>query len=179
MRFLLFLIPAIALVYFSGGNLKYLIARPLKSPWLVPTALIIQIILFSDFQFIEFLSLSIFAVFHVISYVILLGFILLNYKVKGITILGLGTLMNATVITANGGFMPSPLKPEGIVFRNIIGLSANSRLVFLSDILALPEWIPLPEAFSIGDVFIIIGMFAYLFINSKKPFPNPTDIKSP
>lgn len=169
MRLLILIIPAIFAVYLTGGNLKWLVNRPLRFKWLVLTALFIQVFIFSGMPFTSYLPSLYVGIIHVISYLLLLSFIMLNVKVAGIAILGLGALSNAIVIAANGGFMPSPLIPSGSIFKNIIGISPESRLLFLSDILSLPEWPLLPEAFSIGDVLIIIGMFVYLLINSRKP----------
>jgi len=169
MRFLLLIIPAIILVYLIGGNLKWLINRPLNHKWLVMTALFIQIVIFSGFPFINHLPALYIGIVHIVSYLLLLSFIALNISVPGIALLGTGTLLNTIVIAANGGFMPSPLLSPGSISKNVVGLSSDSRLIFLADVLSVPEWFPLPEAFSIGDVFIALGMVAYLLINSRKP----------
>ena len=169
MLLLILIISTIFLVYITGGNLKWLVNRPLRLKWLVLTALIIQIIIFSGLPAIEYMPSLYIGIIHIISYLVLLAFIILNIKVAGIAILGLGTLSNATVIIANGGFMPNPLVAAGEIFNNVIGISPGSRLLFLSDILSAPEWLPLPSAFSIGDVLIVIGMFVYLLLNSRKP----------
>lgn len=169
MRLLILIIPAIFLVYITGGSLKWLVNRPLRLKWLVLTALFIQIIIFSGMPVLDYMPSLYIGIIHIISYLLLLAFIMLNVKVAGIAILGLGTLSNAIVIIANGGFMPNPLVAAGEISKNIIGISPESRLLFLSDILAAPEWLPLPSAFSIGDVLVVIGMFVYLLINSRKP----------
>lgn len=169
MRLLILIIPAIIAVYLAGGRLKWLVNNPLRLKWLVLSALFIQIIIFSGIPVLKYIPSLYVGIIHVISYLLLLTFIILNIKVAGIAILGLGTLSNAAAIIANGGFMPSPLVLPGTISKNVIGLSEESRLLFLSDILSLPEWFPLPEAFSIGDVLIITGMFVYLLINSRKP----------
>lgn len=173
MRFMLFIIPAIIAVYLTGGNLKWLINRPLRLKWLVLSALFIQIIIFSGMPALNYIPSLYIGIIHVISYLLLLTFIALNVKVAGIAILGLGTLSNAIAIIANGGFMPSPLIAAGSISKNVIGISSESRLLFLSDILSSPDWLPLPSAFSIGDVLIVTGMFVYLLINSRKPRTTP------
>jgi len=169
MGLLIMIIPAIFLVYITGGSLNWLVNRPLRYKWLVMCALLFQIAIFSRSPLLNYLSYLYIGIIHIMSYLILLAFIILNFKVTGIAILGLGTLSNAIAIVANGGFMPNPLVPPGIVFDNVIGISPESRLLFLSDILSAPEWLPLPSAFSIGDVLIVVGMFLYLLINSRKP----------
>jgi len=169
MRLLILIIPAIFLVYITGGNLKWLVNRPLHFKWLVLCSLFVQIVIFSGMPVLDYIPSLYIGIIHVISYLILLAFIFLNVKVAGIAILGLGTLSNVIAITANGGFMPSPLVVPREIYKNVIGISPESRLLFLSDILSVPEWLPLPSAFSVGDVSIVTGMFVYLLINSRKP----------
>jgi len=169
MRLLIPIIPAIFFVYITGGNLKWLVNRPLRFKWLVLTALFIQIIIFSGMPVLDYTPSLYIGIIHIISYLLLLAFIMLNVKVAGIAILGLGTLSNAAAIVVNGGFMPNMLVAPGEISFNVVGISPESRLLFLSDILSAPEWLPLPSAFSIGDVLIVIGMFVYLLINSRKP----------
>jgi len=173
MRLLLLIVPAIFIVYITGGNLKWIVERPIRFKWLVLSALFIQIIIFSGFPVIDYIPSLYIGIIHIMTYLLLLAFITLNVKVAGIAILGLGTLSNAAAIIANGGFMPNPLVAPGEISNNVIGVFPESRLLFLSDILSAPEWLPLPEAFSIGDVLIITGMFVYLLINSRKPRTTP------
>jgi hypothetical protein len=47
-------------------------------------------------------------------------------------------------MTTTGGFVNS-------------GLLAHPRLLFLGDVFAIPQWVPLNNVFSIGDVCIALG----------------------
>ncbi len=92
----------------------------------------------------------------------------------------LGLVSNLLVIVLNHGWMPiSPetilrLKPDlpesAIHLQTRLGISkdmimpvSQTNLVWLSDLLTLPEWFPYKFAFSIGDVLLSIGAFLLLW----------------
>jgi len=89
----------------------------------------------------------------------------------GIWIAGLGILMNFTVIVLNSGM---PVLTEAVEIAGgsgdlVLGakhviLNESTRLPFLADI------IPLPNAvLSLGDVFLAIGIGAFLEDQMRKP----------
>ena len=61
--------------YIRGGRLKYLTLHPLKKHGLAIGGFIIQIILFSGIPFLSALPRTISLGFHIISYILLLFFI--------------------------------------------------------------------------------------------------------
>jgi hypothetical protein len=109
------------------------------------------------------------------SYVLLLGFVALNWRRIGFLVLGLGALLNFLAVTANGGLMPvSPenLKEAGLEeeltgrepgdavpgTKDVILEEDETHLKFLSDRLTLgPDSGPIPPLFSVGDVIIAAG----------------------
>jgi len=114
------------------------------------------------------------------SQVLLVIFAGANLKQKGFWALTLGLLLNFIVITANGGWMPiSPetvmqlipgAMPGSLHVGSRFGASkdrilepTNTVFPWLSDQFLLPEWIPIHVAFSLGDVFIAIGAFLFLW----------------
>lgn len=103
----------------------------------------------------------------VVSYGLLIAFVVMNRKLPGAVLIGVGTVLNLVVILANSG-MPVSLKAaraagldpsaagflESAVKRRI--MDSQTVLWFLGD------WIPLPviqTVVSIGDVVLGIGIF--------------------
>lgn len=114
-------------------------------------------------------------IFFIISYLILITALLLNFHIPSLRFVLAGTLMNFAVVTANGGYMPVsrsglfagdfsdvPLPGEMLDMNHIVA-PANVRLAFLGDIFLVPPPYPFPQLFSIGDIFICIGVFLLVF----------------
>ena len=108
------------------------------------------------------------------SQALLLVFALLNRHLVGMSILIVGAALNLTVIAANGGFMPiSPHTAGQLVSQEVLeGISTGSRFgtkdillrpqetrfEWLADRFLTPGWFRYQAAFSLGDVFIAIGV---------------------
>ena len=125
-----------------------------------------------------------------LSYVALLLFVLANRRHLGISIIGIGLLLNFLAIAANGGLMPvSPetLERAGLAHRlpeletgepvpktkDILLEKGDTRLWFLSDILALDNPLGV-RAFSVGDTVIGAGLavtLAQLVLPRPKGLP--------
>jgi hypothetical protein len=123
------------------------------------------------------------------SQILLLAFAWLNRKLPGIKILLLGAALNFTVMAANGGFMPispqtaSRLIPQEIPpgerfgTKDILLHPEDTRFEWLADRFLPPVWSPYQVAFSLGDVFIALGVFLLLVRQNhsgsfyKKDFP--------
>lgn len=112
---------------------------------------------------------------HFSSYMLLFIGIYFNWSSLGFRIIFVGILLNFLVIMANGGQMP--VQGEAMVniglVENMIAIRdghvithtlINSQTVFryLGDIMVLPKPYPRPKIFSIGDVFMALGVFMYL-----------------
>jgi len=109
------------------------------------------------------------------SQILLLAFAWLNRKLPGMKILLLGAALNFTVMAANGGFMPispqtaSRLVPQEILqeippgerfgTKDILLHPEDTRFEWLADRFLPPVWSPYQVAFSLGDVFIALGVF--------------------
>jgi hypothetical protein len=85
-----------------------------------------------------------------------------NRHLAGVPAIALGMLLNVVAVCANGGHMP--VRPEALaaisrdynVHNNSISL-AHPHLAWLVDRWAVPEWLPLGNVFSVGDVVIALG----------------------
>ncbi len=86
-----------------------------------------------------------------------------NLAVPGLLMVLLGGLSNVVAIVANGGYMPVSPGALGAMGNVEQAGYSNSRLVEdvrlwpLTDIFAMPTWVPAANVFSIGDVLIGIG----------------------
>lgn len=139
----------------------------------------------------------------VLSQLTLLVFVIGNRKTPGFWLLGLGLVLNLTVIVLNGGLMPTTpetatwLSPDtpanswqiGERFgysKDIVLPRAETNLWFLSDQFRTPSWMAYRVAFSLGDIFITVGAF-WLFWSiggqarestSKENYHVPTNLPS-
>ena len=87
-----------------------------------------------------------------------------NYRITGVPIVIAGALCNLVAIVANGGYMPAAASavaslggPPQLAFSNS-SFGGQVALGFLTDIFALPRWVPLTNVFSVGDVLIALGV---------------------
>ncbi len=109
---------------------------------------------------------------HVLSYLLLAAFLLANRRLPGMWLVGAGFLANATVILANGGYMPaseealraagrwSLLREAGGTYNNSSLIGPQTRLWFLADVFAIPAGLPFANVFSLGDVLLALGILA-------------------
>jgi hypothetical protein len=165
--------------YITKGSLKNIIQRSLYWRWLALTAFIIQILIFSDLPLFSSLPHVIVVIFHYVSYLCLLIFIIRNIKNFGISFVGLGIFFNMLVIFINGGHMPTipqNLKNtsvgksaeainQGEAVHNSAKMTSDTLLPWLGDVFYLPSWVPFSNVFSIGDVLIAVGICVYIVMN--------------
>lgn len=170
--FFLYIIPIGLIIGFAtGGRLSSLERLPLRWIGLLLPAFIIQLLIFPSFTSTALFPYAT-APLHILSYCMLALWILGNYRLIPIAVLGVGALCNITALLFNGGFMPasvSALQKAGLsvlaeilinegVYSNLILMSADTRLNFLGDFLYVPKWIPFSSAFSIGDLLISLAL---------------------
>jgi len=115
------------------------------------------------------------AVLLIASQIMLLAFAWMNRHMIGMVILLCGAALNFTVMTANSGFMPispqtaSRLIPEEVLrdfptgsrigAKDILLRPQDTHFEWLADRFLPPTWFPYQVAFSLGDVFIALGIF--------------------
>lgn len=165
--------------YITKGRLKNLALRPLYWKNLAIFAFLIQLVIFSNLPFIDALPAMFIVIMHYISYICLLAFIIRNRSNLGITVVGIGILLNSLVIFLNGGHMPTipqnlkntsvgqsaDLINQGEAVHNSAKMTSETLLSWLGDIFYLPSWVPLSNVFSIGDILIAVGICIYIVIN--------------
>jgi hypothetical protein len=162
-----------------GGKLALLGQLKIQSAWLIPLAFLMQVfVVFVPGGRTTGLSDPA-AVLTLISYMVLVVAVIINRRLPGMALIGMGLLVNFAVIAANGGFMPieshvvellghgdrvQALEPGYRVYqaKDVILRREDTRLWILSDILVIPPPFPLSSALSLGDVMLIAGLFVLI-----------------
>lgn len=100
-----------------------------------------------------------------------------------------GIAMNFAVVVANRGYMPvsetclitagydmSKVTSAALDMNHVL-MSAQTRLSFLADIIAVPRPYPFPQILSIGDVLMCAGLFCFIVVvmipGKKKSISGP------
>ncbi len=107
-----------------------------------------------------------------------------NRRITGIPVIVAGAAANLAAIVANGGYMPA--EPGafastggrfGTAYTNS-SLVAHPALAPLTDIFALPAWLPGTNVFSVGDVLIGVGV-AWAIMTAMRLDPRAPGSASP
>ncbi len=157
----------------------------LKLPILVLLAFIPQYFAFYAPKMRETLLDTTVSILLISSLMLLLIFSILNIKKLSFWPISFGFLLNFLVIVLNGGFMPISMETVhkltgdaetvwmiGQRFgysKDIILTPETTRLAFLSDRFTITNFLGLNIAFSLGDVFIAVGVIGLLWILGGKP----------
>ena len=152
---------ALASVVLTGGRMPGLLVLRIRWAWLLVVALALQVLAITVFPHS---GRAVVATMHAASYAIAGFVVFANRAVRGVPTIGLGGLLNAVAIAANGGTMPassSALTTAGMTsssagFENSAVL-ANPNLSFLGDVFAIPASWPFNNVFSVGDILIAFG----------------------
>ena len=144
-----------------GGRLERLATIHFRLAWLVVVALVVQVGLFSPLA--DPLPDGVARIVYVASTAAVALAVLSNLRLPGIALIAVGAALNLAAIAANGGAMPA--SAEALATAGIaIGPHTNSiaaatpALEPLTDVFALPAWVPLANVFSVGDVLVAIGL---------------------
>ena len=164
MPMLVAFVVALALVPLGGGRLGALADLRLRRWWLLALGLALQVIALMG------IPSGVGAGLHAVSYVAGGAYLFSNLHLPGMLWVGVGAGLNVSGMAANGGTLPASLpalRAAGIEATRTSdytnsGFVAGARLPALGDIFAIPEWLPLSNVFSIGDVVIGVGIYVAL-----------------
>jgi hypothetical protein len=162
-------IAGILLGFLSGGRLGALGELRIRRVELVYAAILLQIAAFPSGILPWSTPDRIARGLWLVSFALLIGFAVANRAVRGVALVFTGLACNLAAVVANGGLMPaSPhaIRAAGLTYRlhNNSLSTVDPHLAWLTDRWAVPEWIPLGNVFSIGDVLIAAGIIATIVI---------------
>ena len=169
------LVVGVALGLLLRGRLAGVAEIELRWAPLIIAGLVVQLILFSDFVAAR---VGVFGPsIYVLSSLAVLVAVLRNVDVPGMAIVALGAAANQLAIVANGGYMPAGADALAAQERAASGLYSNSAAIadpafpYLTDIFAMPGWLPFSNIFSIGDVLIGVGVVVVIVVAMRRPAP--------
>lgn len=145
-----------------GGQVGRLADLDLRLPWVAIAALAVQVVLFLPSVGDALGPIAPWA--YAASTAAILVVLLVNVRIPGIAIVAAGAACNLAAIAANGGYMPvSPDALAALGWTETRGYSnsaavAEPALGPLTDVFALPAWLPFANVFSVGDVLIAAGL---------------------
>ena len=176
-----FIAVAFLVTIVRGGRLSDMANVPFRHFWLLFVPLLLQLALYSPLRTRLPFDAAAVPSIYVVS--MLAGAVVawLNRSLPGFALLLAGLLSNLLVISMNGGYMPvsadaraiSGMPPLAGRANNVMPLTATSALWFLSDILPVPNGIPLANVYSLGDVLITAGgvLFVLTALDSRYRAP--------
>jgi uncharacterized protein DUF5317 len=110
----------------------------------------------------------------VASTAVVLAAVLVNGRIAGMPIIALGALSNFAAIASNGGYMPadtgalaSLAKTAPVIYSNS-SVPEHPALAPLTDVFALPTWLPMANIFSVGDVLIGAGVAIVIVLAMRR-----------
>ena len=170
--FILYAIPIgvlIGLVW--GGRLDRLSELRLRWAPIMLLGLAVQIVLFSDRVGPAVGDVG--PAIYVASTAAVFIAVLRNLATPGVWLIVVGAGCNLAAIVANGGSMPADSAALGSVgglppgYTNSI-IATDPALRPLTDLFALPAWLPFANVFSIGDVLIGVGVAVTIVLAMRR-----------
>lgn len=154
----------LALAVLLGGSLRALASVRIRALWLFFAAIGLQIVAFPFGPLPWRTPEAVASALWLASFALLLAAAALNRRVPGVPFVAAGMLLNLAAVLANGGRMP--VLPEAMraaghdyAVHHNSEAAADPRLSWLVDRWAAPDWVPLANVFSAGDVLIALGAF--------------------
>ena len=172
----MFIVYAVAigllLGHVLGGRLSRLASIQFHWPWLAIGGFLIQLALFSD-AVSNAVGYAGPAIYVGSTFAVLVA-VLRNVRLTGLVVVAAGAGANLAAIVANGGFMPASAAAVAALGGGLPSAAANPAIVAspalepLTDLYAMPGWLPLASVFSVGDVLIAVGVVVVLVSGMRR-----------
>jgi hypothetical protein len=170
--FILYAIPIGLLAGFLiGGRLEGLSGLRIRWGWLAVAGLAVQIALFSEPVGSSVGDAG--PAIYVVSNLAVIAAVVRNIAIPGLALVAVGAASNLVAILANGGAMPAD--PAALAAAGIDTAGQTNSVVTgepvlrpLTDIFAMPAWLPFANVFSIGDVLIGVGVAATIALAMRR-----------
>lgn len=164
--------------FLAGGRPAGLADLHLRWSWVIVAGLVVQVVLFSAPVSERIGTLG--PPIYVVSTAMVIGAIVANRAITGMLVVAAGAVSNLAAIVANGGYMPAGAEamaalgtPHPTTYSNS-SFVPDPALAPLTDIFALPAWVPFTNVFSIGDVVIAIGIALVIVVAMWSRAAQPT-----
>ena len=157
-----------------GGRVRALADTKIVATWLVFVAIGLQMVAF-PWSFLPWTTPSVVArTIWLVSFGLLVVMLVLNRRLRGAVIIAAGLACNLVAVVANHGLMP--VLPRALhtagdhyhVHNNSIQV-VQPHLGFLVDRWSAPDWLPLANVFSVGDVLIAVGTIVAIAAAMRTP----------
>ena len=163
----------------AGGRLDALANLRFRWAALAVGGLLVQVVLFTPLG--DTLAGDLGPAIYVLSTAAVFVAVLRNLRMPGIAIAAVGALCNLVAISANGGAMPAD--PGALALAGFTGPGEHTNSVVLAepafrpltDLYAVPAWLPLANVFSVGDVLIGVGV-AIAIVAAMRRREMPTSV---
>lgn len=189
------LVIGVALGIALGGRPAGLGSLRFRWSGVMLAGLLVQVVLFSDTVAGRIGTLG--PPIYVASTVLVLAAVVANRSIPGMAIVALGAVSNLAAIVANGGYMPAARSALDALGKSDPTTYSNSSSVEspalgpLTDIFAMPPWLPFANVFSVGDVLIVVGVVTTIVLamrsatrdgdldrGAREQLPHPADLPS-
>src|SRR5262245_5780973 len=163
----------VALGFLLGGRLAGLAELHFRFPWVILGALLLQVVLFSGPVSERIGELG--PILYVGSTAAVVVAILADWRIPGLPVVALGAASNLLAILATGGYMPAAPAAMASLGKGVPTVCSNSSVVPdpalgpLTDVFAMPHWMPAANVFSVGDVIIGIGVVLVIVLAMRRP----------
>jgi hypothetical protein len=161
--------------FLVGGRLAGLAEIHLRWSWVILGGLFVQVVLFSDPVSERIGALG--PLIYVASTALVIGAIVANRAIAGMLFVAAGAASNLAAILANGGYMPADPGAIASLGKAHPTIYSNSAILPhpvlwpLTDLFALPTWVPFANVFSLGDVVIGIGIAVIIVTAMRAELP--------